>query len=118
LVRQRPKDGAVSRKTDAAIVDDDPSVREALLDLMGSLGFAAEGFANAQAFRESGAAQTASCLIADVQMPGMSGLQLHNELQSAGNAIPTILITAYPDEAIRARALKIRSRPLSSHAIC
>jgi FixJ family two-component response regulator len=89
-----------------SIIDDDPSLREALLDLMSSLGFAAEAFASAQAFLESGALERISCLVADVQMPSLSGLELHSRLLASGRAIPTILITAYPNETRRARALK------------
>ena len=67
-----------------SIIDDDPSLREALLDLMSSLGFTAEAFAGAQAFLESGALERASCLVADVQMPGLSGLELHSRLLARG----------------------------------
>jgi FixJ family two-component response regulator len=73
---------------------------------MSSLGFAAEAFASAQAFLESGALERVSCLVADVQMPSLSGLELHSRLLASGRAIPTILITAYPNETRRARALK------------
>lgn len=73
---------------------------------MSSLGISAEAFASAQAFLESGIAQSASCLVADVQMPGLGGLELYSRLLSCGRAIPTILITAYPSETTRARALK------------
>ena len=90
-----------------SIIDDDLSLREALLDLMSSLGFAAEAFASAQAFLESGTLERVSCLVADVQMPGLSGLELYSRLLACGRAIPTILITAYPNETVRARALKV-----------
>ena len=89
-----------------SIIDDDLSLREALLDLMSSLGFSAEAFASAQAFLEFGALEKVSCLVADIQMPSLSGLELHSRLLASGRAIPTILITAYPNETRRARALK------------
>ena len=86
-----------------SIIDDDPSLREALLDLMSSLGFAAEAFASARAFLRSLSSRPRGC---DVQMPSLSGLELHSRLLASGRAIPTILITAYPNETRRARALK------------
>jgi FixJ family two-component response regulator len=88
-----------------SIVDDDESIREATEGLMKSLGFAAETFACAEDFLGSDRLPRTACLIADVQMPGMSGLDLHEELVRSGRPIPTILITAYPDERMRARAL-------------
>ena len=89
-----------------SIVDDDTSVREAMMDLMSSLGFAAEAFPSAEAFLASGAIRSTSCLIADVQMPDMSGLELRRHMAASDDEIPTILITAYPDDTVRARALK------------
>jgi FixJ family two-component response regulator len=88
-----------------SIVDDDESVREATKGLMKSLGFSAQTFACAEDFLSSDRLQRTTCLIADVQMPGMSGLDLHRQLRAAGKSIPTILITAYPDDNVRARAL-------------
>ncbi|MBX9828053.1 MAG: response regulator [Xanthobacteraceae bacterium] len=89
-----------------SIVDDDPSVRDALLDLMNSLGLAAEAFASAEAFLASESIPSVSCLIADVRMPAMSGVELHGRLRSSGRSIPTILITAHPSEEVQASALK------------
>jgi len=88
-----------------SIVDDDESVREATKGLMKSLGLSAQTFACAEDFLGSDQLQCTSCLIADVQMPGMSGLDLYRQLLAGGNSIPTILITAYPDDNVRARAL-------------
>jgi FixJ family two-component response regulator len=88
-----------------AIVDDDASVREALMALMRSLGYAAEAFACGEEFLGSQRAERVACLIADMQMPGITGLELHALLSSSGTPIPTILITAYPNDGIRHRAL-------------
>lgn len=89
-----------------SIVDDDESVREATRGLMNSLGFMAEAFASAEDFLTSERAQRTACLIADMQMPGMTGLELHARLVASGRTIPMILITGYPDDRSRARALK------------
>ena len=89
-----------------SIVDDDESVRESTMDLVGAVGFRAEAFPSAEDFLKSDRCRLTSCLIADVQMPGMTGLELHAELAALGMSIPTILITAYPDDRIRARALR------------
>ena len=89
-----------------SVVDDDPSVREGMIDLLSSLDFIAEAFPRAEDFLQSSRLRTTSCLIADVQMPGMTGLELYDRLVGSGPAIPTILITAFPNEADRARALR------------
>ena len=89
-----------------AIVDDDASVREAMMSLMRALGFLAEAFRCAEDFLKSDGLQHTSCLIADVRMPGMSGLELYRRLVASGRPIPTVLITAHSDEGVRARALK------------
>lgn len=88
-----------------SIVDDDESVREATKGLMKSLGFAAEVFPSAEDFLASRHLRRTTCLIADVNMPGMTGLELHRRLKASGKTIPTILITAYPDDGVRARAV-------------
>jgi FixJ family two-component response regulator len=88
-----------------SIVDDDESVREATRGLMSALGFPAEAFASGEDFLKSTHVRGTSCLIVDMQMPGMTGLELHARLVASDRAIPTILITAYPDGRGRARAL-------------
>jgi FixJ family two-component response regulator len=88
------------------IVDDDESVREATMSLLRASGFKAEAFSCADDFLKSERLLHTDCLVSDVQMPGMSGLELHEHLVRSGNDIPTILITAYPDEAARIRAKK------------
>ena len=89
-----------------SVVDDDESMREAVRGLMKSLGYTAEAFASAEEFLSSRQAPRTSCLIADVQMPGMSGPELYDGLVASGKPIPTILITAYPDARVRERALQ------------
>jgi FixJ family two-component response regulator len=89
-----------------AIVDDDESVREALTSLIRSLGYSAVAFGCAEDLLKSKRRRRVSCMIADVQMPGMTGPELHNRLVASGAPIPTILITAYPDERARERALQ------------
>jgi FixJ family two-component response regulator len=89
-----------------SIVDDDASVREAMQALMKSLGFAAETFASAEEFLASDSRNQAVCLITDMQMPGLTGLGLYDRLLASGRPVPTIMITAYPDERVRARAMQ------------
>ncbi|HYZ40899.1 MAG TPA: response regulator [Stellaceae bacterium] len=89
-----------------AIVDDDRSVREALTSLVRSLGYVAMAFECAEDVLSSKRRRSVSCLIADMQMPGMTGLELHDRLITSGKPIPTILITAFPDERARQRALQ------------
>lgn len=94
------------KKIVIAVVDDDRSLREALTGLMKSLGYRTIAFPSAQAFLNSNQRHSAACLIADVQMPGTTGPELHEQLIASGKPIPTILITAYPDEKMQARALQ------------
>ena len=94
------------RKAVIAIVDDDHSVREALTSLVRSLGYVAMAFECAEDLLKSSRRRSVSCMIADVQMPGMTGFELHNRLVTSGQPIPTILITAFPDERSRERALQ------------
>jgi FixJ family two-component response regulator len=79
-----------------SVVDDDESMRDAMGGLMKSLGYTAETFASAERFLNSHQLSRTCCLIADVHMPGMTGLELHRHLVASGKTIPTILITAYP----------------------
>jgi FixJ family two-component response regulator len=89
-----------------AVVDDDSSVREAMVSLVKSLGYDVVAFDSAEQFLTSGSRGDVGCLIADVQMPGMSGLDLHCRLVADGERTPTILITAFPDQGARTRALR------------
>ena len=88
-----------------AIVDDDESVREATEALMKALGFRVQAFPSALDFLASPCLGNSFCVIADVNMPQMSGVEMHRRLVELGHHIPTILITGYPDEKVRARAL-------------
>ncbi len=89
-----------------AIVDDDESNREALRSLLRSVGFAAEAFASAEDFLNSDHLHHAGCLILDLGLPGMDGLELQQHLAAAGSRIPIIFVTAQDDEAARARAIQ------------
>jgi FixJ family two-component response regulator len=89
-----------------SIVDDDPSIREATKGLVRSLGYGAAAFASAEDFLQSDHVNDTACLITDVQMPGLSGVELQNRLIVQGNCTPIIFITAFPEERIRARALE------------
>jgi FixJ family two-component response regulator len=89
-----------------AVIDDDDSIREAVAGLVKSLGYRAVAFGRAEDFLQFDQRSAIACLIADVQMPGMTGPDLHNQLVASGEPIPTILITAYPDHVVRTRALQ------------
>jgi FixJ family two-component response regulator len=83
------------------VVDDDESVRESLPDLLAQFGFSVRAFSSAEAFLSSDCIGSAECLILDVTMPGMSGIDLQRELMRSGKAIPIVFITAIRDEALR-----------------
>jgi FixJ family two-component response regulator len=95
----------MAKKIVISIVDDDESARKALRNLMRSLDFSAAAFASGESFLRSNRLHNTACLIADVQMPEMTGLELYSRLVASGSPIPTILITAYPEERVRAQAL-------------
>jgi FixJ family two-component response regulator len=89
-----------------AVIDDDESIRETTVLLIESFGFRAAAFASAQSFLKSGQKLDTSCLILDVRMPDMNGLELQSELAAAGYGIPIIFITAYDDKSSRERAMR------------
>jgi FixJ family two-component response regulator len=89
-----------------SIVEDDQPFRESMRKLMTALGYTVEAFPSAADFLASPLLAATACLVTDVQMPGMTGVELHRRLIDAGYAIPTILVTAYPDEVGRRRAMK------------
>jgi FixJ family two-component response regulator len=96
----------MSVRTLISIVDDDQHFRESMHKLVALLGYCVEAFPSAADFLASGLLSETACLIADVHMPGTTGVELHARLIKLGYAIPTILITAYPDEVVRDQALK------------
>lgn len=87
-----------------AVVDDEESVRAAVANLLSSLGLAVAAFGSAEEFLASPVTTTAACLITDIQMPGMSGLDLQRHLAASGNRIPIILMTGFPKEHARQQA--------------
>jgi FixJ family two-component response regulator len=93
-------------RTLISIVDDDQPFRESMRTLVALLGYNVEAFPSAADFLASRLLPETACLVTDVQMPGMTGIELHRHLINAGYAIPTILVTAYPDKVVRDRALK------------
>jgi FixJ family two-component response regulator len=89
-----------------SVIDDDASVRVATDNLLSSHGYMVHTFASAVDFLQSARLDDSSCVVADVQMPAMSGLDLLQHMRTQGNDAPFIFITAFPDESVRARALK------------
>ena len=88
-----------------SVVDDDESVRDSLPDLLRQFGFAAQGFSSAEAFLASEVVSETSCLLLDIAMAGMSGLDLQQELIRRRQQIPIVFITAHGDETLRPRLL-------------
>ena len=95
----------MSQSQMVSIVDDDPLAREGIKELVESLGYKALAFVSVQDFLQSGAIAKTGCLITDLQMPGLTGLELQERLQTQGYRTPVILITAYPNEKHRCRAM-------------
>lgn len=95
----------VSQEPLIACIDDDKSVRDAIEGFLRAFGFAVQVFSSAEEYLRSGFAMQTSCLIADVKLPGLSGLQLQERLTASGQRVPTIFITAFSDEHRRAQAL-------------
>ena len=105
-----------------AIVEDDESVRESTRHLLRLLGYATAGFASAEDFLNSGRVRDTACLITDVRLPGISGLELQTRLILDGHHIPIVFVSAFPNEAIRARVLKngaicFLSKPLQEQSL-
>jgi FixJ family two-component response regulator len=105
-----------------SIVDDDASIRESTKGVVRSLGYQAATFASAEEFLQSDSVDSTSCLITDVQMPGLSGVDLQRGLIAQGIRMPTIFITAFPEEEARARAMKAGalgylSKPFSEESL-
>jgi FixJ family two-component response regulator len=115
-------DSKSARPALLAIVDDDESVRDAVGSLFRSMGFRTEPFAGAEEFLGAPNLHEFSCLILDVQMRGMDGLELQLRLAAASHPIPIIFVTAYGDENTRARALRggavsFLTKPFSEDAL-
>jgi FixJ family two-component response regulator len=89
-----------------AIVDDDALVRESLGDCMESAGYAVESFGSAEQFLASGSARDAACLILDIQLPGITGLELQGRLAGANNRVPIVFVSAQGTQANRDRAMR------------
>jgi FixJ family two-component response regulator len=105
-----------------AIVDDDRSVQSALKDLMESAGLSAQCFGSAEEFLESDQQNQIACLVADIRMPGMSGLELQAQLKAEGARIPIIFITAHGEaktemQAMNAGALEFLSKPFDDEVL-
>jgi FixJ family two-component response regulator len=105
-----------------AIVDDDDSLRVALEGLLKSVGLPARAFASAEEFIMSGQQDQISCLIADIRMPGMSGLELQKRLNAEGFRIPIVFITAHGDakmrmQALRAGAVEFLAKPFDDEVL-
>lgn len=113
---------SVSKVACISIVDDDESIREALKSLLASIGFRTEVFASAEDFLDSGRLQDTDCLIVDIWMPGMGGLELQSVLSAADSRVPIVFMTAHDDEEVRTRALKAGAvdflhKPFSEEAL-
>ena len=93
-------------KGNVAIIDDDVLVRQALGDCMESAGYRVEAFGSAEEFLASGATQTAACLIVDIQLPGITGLELQDKLAGADNRLPIIFVSAQGTNANREKAMR------------
>jgi FixJ family two-component response regulator len=104
-MKSRQEKSVIERSL-VAVVDDDESVRESLPDLLREFGFAAQTFSSAEEFLASDSVGDINCLLLDIAMPGMTGLDLQCELKIRGYEIPIIFITAQKDEAVRARAFE------------
>ena len=105
-----------------AIVDDDDLMRSALQGMLKSVGLPSQAFASAEEFLKSGHQQQTACLITDIRMPGMSGLELQAKLNAEHRCIPTIFITAHGDakmrmQALRAGAVEFLAKPFNDEAL-
>jgi FixJ family two-component response regulator len=105
-----------------SIIDDDESSLEAMLSLVKSLGFKVQAFSSALEFLASPYVHATDCLIADINMPRMTGVELHRHLVRTGYLIPTILVTAYSDDGVQARAvaegvLRCLSKPVDGASL-
>ena len=113
----------IQKKTKlVVVVDDEDSIRSAVQDLLDAVGLPARAFESAEEFLRSGKQQETACLIADIRMPGMSGLELQAQLNAEHCRIPIIFITAHGDEkmrmqALRAGAVEFMAKPFNDEAL-
>ena len=117
-----PREGTVPANPIVSVVDDDASLRAALKGLLRSVGLRVQVFASAEEFLASGRIADTACLVLDVRMPGLSGLELQAQLIVSGHAIPIIFISAHGEEdtrrqAIEAGALDFLQKPFSDDAL-
>jgi FixJ family two-component response regulator len=96
----------MQKKPVVAIVDDDESACEGTMDLLKAMGFIAKGSRSAEDFLQSSHLRDTACVVTDMRMSGMTGLELHDHLAQSGSTIPTILVTAFPNDRDRTRAVK------------
>ena len=113
---------SVAQTSVIAIVDDDQAIREAIESLLKSARYGVELYGSAEEFLNSGPRQDITCLVLDMRMPGMSGLELQSQLAASNRAIPIVFISAHSDENARARALKAGAvdflqKPFSEEAL-
>jgi FixJ family two-component response regulator len=101
------REALLSKESLISVVDDDRSFRDSMQRLLKSLGYAVAVFPSAAEFLASPKLTATACLVADVQMPAMTGLELYRHLMEAGHAIPTILVTAYPDDSVEEHMLAL-----------
>jgi FixJ family two-component response regulator len=99
------REAVLSEQSLISIVDDDQSFRDSMRRLLKSLGYAVAVFPSAAEFLASPKLAVTACLVADVHMPAITGIELYKQLIETGHAIPTILITAYPDDSVQERML-------------
>jgi FixJ family two-component response regulator len=119
---RRERKTIVSSNPVISVVDDDVSVRVATDNLLSALGYIVHTFASAEDFLRSTHFSDTSCVIADVQMPTMSGVELQALLLARGQRLPFIFITAFPDESVRARVQKsgaicLLTKPFDRHSL-
>ena len=100
-----PNGEVLSKQSQISIVDDDQSFRDSMRRLVKSLGYSGAVFRSAAEFLASPRLAATDCLIADIHMPEMSGVELYRHLVETGRGIPTILVTAYPDDRVQERML-------------
>jgi FixJ family two-component response regulator len=99
-------DDMATRPHSVAIVEDDPSVRKSLKRLLNAYGFTTEGYASAEAFLDAGAERRTACLVLDIHLEGMSGIELRQQLTASGSTLPVIFITAVDEDELEEEAVQ------------